>query len=212
LNPFGLQSLHDLHVVAQAGTMVEDAALVATVGPDLPKGSFHYFFEPKGALALAVIEEHWAAEQRAWTRILGSDAEPLERLRQLFEATQAGQESCGAISGCLFGNLSLDTSNQTEAIRERLQQIFEVQAQMVDSVIAEAGSAARCPSRTRTQPPSRSSPSWRARYCSPSHERQAAPPLRERTADPPPRGPCRPLYRRGRADYAARASLRLRSR
>ncbi|MGW0086301.1 TetR/AcrR family transcriptional regulator [Streptomyces sp. NPDC003393] len=108
----------------------------------VPKGSFYYFFESKEALALAVIDEHWAEERRAWARILDGDAEPLERLRQLFEATEAtqraGQESCGAISGCLFGNLSLEMSNQTEAVRERLQEIFEAQAEMVGKVIAEA--------------------------------------------------------------------------
>jgi TetR/AcrR family transcriptional repressor of nem operon len=116
------------------------AEICKTAG--VPKGSFYYFFESKEALALAVIDEHWAAEQREWTRILGSDAEPLERLRRLFEATEAsqraGQESCGAISGCLFGNLSLEMSNQTEAIRARLQEIFEAQAEMVARVIAEA--------------------------------------------------------------------------
>ncbi|MGV9351337.1 TetR/AcrR family transcriptional regulator [Streptomyces spiralis] len=108
----------------------------------VPKGSFYYFFESKEALALAVIDEHWAEERREWTRILGGDAEPLQRMRQLFEATQAsqlaGKESCGAISGCLFGNLSLEMSNQTEAVRERLQEIFEAQAEMVGKVIAEA--------------------------------------------------------------------------
>ncbi|MER6062301.1 TetR/AcrR family transcriptional regulator [Streptomyces sp. NPDC001792] len=108
----------------------------------VPKGSFYYFFESKEALALAVIDEHWTEERREWTRILGGDAEPLQRMRQLFEATQAsqlaGKESCGAISGCLFGNLSLEMSNQTEAVRERLQEIFEAQAEMVGKVIAEA--------------------------------------------------------------------------
>ncbi|MFF0837729.1 TetR/AcrR family transcriptional regulator [Streptomyces sp. NPDC003388] len=116
------------------------AEICKTAG--VPKGSFYHFFESKEALALAVIDEHWAAEQRGWKRILGSEAEPLERLRQLFEATEAsqraGQESCGAISGCLFGNLSLEMSNQTEAIRERLQEIFEAQAEMVAEVVAEA--------------------------------------------------------------------------
>lgn len=116
------------------------AEICKTAG--VPKGSFYYFFESKEALALAVIDEHWAAERRGWVRILGSDAEPLERLRRLFEATEAiqraGQESCGAISGCLFGNLSLEMSNQTEAIRERLQEIFEAQAELVAGVITEA--------------------------------------------------------------------------
>jgi TetR/AcrR family transcriptional repressor of nem operon len=108
----------------------------------VPKGSFYYFFESKEVLALAVIDEHWAAERRDWTRILMGDAEPLQRMRQLFEATEAhlqsGRESCGTVSGCMFGNLTLEMSNQTEAVRERLQEIFEAQVEMVDSVIREA--------------------------------------------------------------------------
>ncbi|MFI5633702.1 TetR/AcrR family transcriptional regulator [Streptomyces sp. NPDC051664] len=108
----------------------------------VPKGSFYYFFESKEALALAVIDEHWAGQKRDWTGILSSDAEPLDRLRQLFEVTEAGQragqQSCGTVSGCLFGNLTLEMSNQTEAIRTRLQEIFDAQVEMVDSVITEA--------------------------------------------------------------------------
>ncbi|MET8947921.1 TetR/AcrR family transcriptional regulator [Streptomyces sp. NPDC004542] len=108
----------------------------------VPKGSFYYFFASKEALALAVIDEHWATEKREWDRILGSDAEPLERLRRLFEATEAGQragqKSCGSISGCLFGNLSLEMGNQTEAMRERLQEIFEARTETVARVITEA--------------------------------------------------------------------------
>jgi TetR/AcrR family transcriptional repressor of nem operon len=108
----------------------------------VPKGSFYHFFGSKEGLALAVLEEHWAAQRREWVRILRSDADPLQRLRQLFEETEAGQragqESCGTISGCLFGNLTLEMSNQTEAIRDRLQEIFDAQVDMVDSVIGEA--------------------------------------------------------------------------
>jgi TetR/AcrR family transcriptional regulator, transcriptional repressor for nem operon len=109
---------------------------------DVPKGSFYYFFESKEALTLSVIDEHWAAQERAWTRVLTSDAAPLQRLRQLFEETEAGQragqQSCGTISGCLFGNLTLEMSNHTEVIRRRLQEIFDAQVSMVDSVITEA--------------------------------------------------------------------------
>jgi TetR/AcrR family transcriptional regulator, transcriptional repressor for nem operon len=109
---------------------------------DVPKGSFYYFFESKEALTLSVIDEHWAAQERAWTRVLASDAAPLQRLRQLLQETEAGQragqQSCGTISGCLFGNLTLEMSNHTEAIRSRLQEIFDAQVNMVDSVITEA--------------------------------------------------------------------------
>ncbi|MFJ3656979.1 TetR/AcrR family transcriptional regulator [Streptomyces nigra] len=109
---------------------------------EVPKGSFYYFFESKEALALAVIDEQWAAERRDWEGILRGDAEPLERLKQLFEATENrqrnGQESCGVVVGCMFGNLSLEMSNQTDAVRERLQQIFEDQVDMVEATITEA--------------------------------------------------------------------------
>jgi TetR/AcrR family transcriptional regulator, transcriptional repressor for nem operon len=116
------------------------AEICETAG--VPKGSFYYFFRSKEALALAVIDEHWAAQRRDWARILRSDAEPLQRLRQLFEETEAdqraGQKSCGTVSGCLFGNLTLEMSTHTEAIRDRLQQVFDAQVDMVDSVIGEA--------------------------------------------------------------------------
>jgi TetR/AcrR family transcriptional repressor of nem operon len=109
---------------------------------DVPKGSFYYFFESKEALALAVIDEHWAKQERTWTRILTGEAEPLQRLRQLFEATEAaqraGQQSCGTVSGCLFGNLTLEMSNHTEAVRQRLKEIFEAQVDLVAPVIVEA--------------------------------------------------------------------------
>jgi len=108
----------------------------------VPKGSFYYFFESKEALALAVIDAQWEAQRRVWARILRSDAAPLERLRQLFEETQADQharqQSCGTVAGCMFGNLTLELSNQTETIRERLQQIFNAQVDMVELVITEA--------------------------------------------------------------------------
>lgn len=108
----------------------------------VPKGSFYYFFESKEALALAVVDEHWAAQKCDWTQALTGDAEPLWRLRRLFEETEAGQRAvqlgCGTVAGCLFGNLTLELSNQTEAVRERLQEIFDAQVDMVESVIAEA--------------------------------------------------------------------------
>ena len=111
----------------------------------VPKGSFYYFYESKEALALAVVDEHWAEQRREWTRVLsaaGGDTEPLERLRRLFEETEAGlragQQGCGTVLGCLFGNLSLEMSNQTEAVRTRLQEIFDAQVEMVDAVVTEA--------------------------------------------------------------------------
>ncbi|MEU9290407.1 TetR/AcrR family transcriptional regulator [Streptomyces sp. NPDC048275] len=130
------QSLIELRGYSALGV----AEICKTAG--VPKGSFYYFFDSKEALGLAVIDEHWAGQQRMWTRILNSDEEPLQRLRRLFDETEAGQragrQSCGTVSGCLFGNLSLEMSNHTEAVRTRLQEIFDAQVELVDSVITEA--------------------------------------------------------------------------
>ena len=130
------QSLVELHGYSALGV----AEICKAAG--VPKGSFYYFFESKEALALAVIDEQWAGQKRAWTGILNSEAEPLRRLHRLFEETEAaqhaGQQSCGTVSGCLFGNLTLEMSNRTEAIRTRLQEIFDAQVEMVGSVITEA--------------------------------------------------------------------------
>ncbi|MFF8909712.1 TetR/AcrR family transcriptional regulator [Streptomyces olivaceoviridis] len=108
----------------------------------VPKGSFYYFFESKEALALAVLDEHWEAQRADWTRVLQGEGEPLARLCRLFEETEAGlragQQSYGTVSGCMFGNLTLELSNQTEPIRERLKHIFDAQVGMVEKVVAEA--------------------------------------------------------------------------
>lgn len=130
------QSLLELRGYSALGT----AEICKAAG--VPKGSFYHFFESKEALALAVLDEHWAIQCSDWARILRSDAEPLQRLRQLLEETEAGQragqQSCGTVSGCMFGNLTLEMSNQTEAIRERLQEIFDAQVNMVEEVVREA--------------------------------------------------------------------------
>ncbi|GIF71616.1 TetR/AcrR family transcriptional regulator [Asanoa siamensis] len=119
------------------------AEICATAG--VPKGSFYYFFESKQALALTVIDEHWAAQRAQWLAALDGPGDPLRRLRTLFEATEevqrAGQRRSGVVVGCLFGNLALELSNQAEEIRTRLQEIFEAQIDLIERVVVEAKEA-----------------------------------------------------------------------
>ncbi|MFC8665302.1 MULTISPECIES: TetR/AcrR family transcriptional regulator [Streptomyces] len=128
-------------LIGQRGYSALGTAEICKVA-GVPKGSFYYFFETKEALALAVLDEHWETQSADWSRVLRGGGEPLQRLRQLFEETEAGQragqQSCGTVSGCLFGNLTLELSNQTEAVRSRLQGIFDAQVDMVEEVVAEA--------------------------------------------------------------------------
>lgn len=116
------------------------AEICAAAG--VPKGSFYYFFESKQALALTVIGEHWVTQRRQWVELLENDKPPLRRLRDLFDATETlqrvGQEDTGTVVGCLFGNLALELSNQSEEIRARLQEIFEAQIAMIERVVVDA--------------------------------------------------------------------------
>lgn len=109
------------------------------------KGSFYYFFPSKEALALAVVNEHWARQRSDWTRILNGDGTVLERLRSLFEATAKYQadalQGTGSVTGCLFGNLALEVSSINDSIRKRLQEIFDEQVAIIESHLAKAASA-----------------------------------------------------------------------
>jgi TetR/AcrR family transcriptional repressor of nem operon len=116
------------------------AEICATAG--VPKGSFYYFFDSKQSLTLSVIDEHWTTQRGEWERALRSDRPPLVRLRDLFEATaatqQRAQDATGSVNGCVFANLALELSNQDEPARNRLQQVFEEQIDLVHEVIADA--------------------------------------------------------------------------
>jgi TetR/AcrR family transcriptional regulator, transcriptional repressor for nem operon len=135
-------------ILSAARTLIEQrgyaalgvAEICAVAG--VPKGSFYHFFESKQALALTVIDEHWTAQRQQWTELLGSGRPPLQRLRDLFEATETvqrlGQQDNGTVVGCLFGNLALELSNQAEDVQHRLQEIFEAQIDLIEQVLAEA--------------------------------------------------------------------------
>ncbi|MFC4628130.1 TetR/AcrR family transcriptional regulator [Promicromonospora alba] len=116
------------------------AELCARAGVN--KGSFYYFFPSKEALALAVIDRHWAWQQGVWAEILNGPGTILERLRALFAATAQMQidarTGTGWVAGCLFGNLALEVSSQNEPVRMRLQEIFDEQIELIRAPLAAA--------------------------------------------------------------------------
>ncbi|GAA1544766.1 TetR/AcrR family transcriptional regulator [Kribbella lupini] len=116
------------------------AEICAAAG--VPKGSFYYFFDSKQALAEAVIEDHWVEQRAQWAALLGSDKAPLERLRDLYDATtevqRRAQKDTGAVTGCLFGNLALELSARDDEIQRRLQEIFDEQITLVAEVVDQA--------------------------------------------------------------------------
>jgi TetR/AcrR family transcriptional repressor of nem operon len=106
------------------------------------KGSFYYFFSSKEALALAVIDQHWAWQRGQWEQVLKSEGTALEHLRGIFDATTRMQaralQGTGSVTGCMFGNLALEVSSINEPIQKRLQEIFEQQVEMIGGELRSA--------------------------------------------------------------------------
>jgi TetR/AcrR family transcriptional repressor of nem operon len=113
------------------------------------KGSFYHFFTSKQALTLAAIDAHWACQRAVWAATLGGDSPALERIERLIRAQIDGlrtaQESAGVVNGCLFGNLTLELSTQDHVVQRRLEQVFDDQLALLDTVLAQAVAGGEIP-------------------------------------------------------------------
>jgi TetR/AcrR family transcriptional repressor of nem operon len=106
------------------------------------KGSFYHFFPSKEALALAVIDRHWAAQKAEWEAALSGPGDVLKRLHGVFDITAKTQvdalQGRGSVVGCLFGNLAVEVGSLNPPVRERLQEIFHEQVAMIEEQLAAA--------------------------------------------------------------------------
>ena len=93
------------------------------------KGSFYHFFPSKRDLTLAALDQfqdyyrdHILAE--AFSRKIP----PLKRFEKFFELAYEFQkqvkDNTGMVQGCPFGNLGCEMSTQDEAIRNKINTIF----------------------------------------------------------------------------------------
>lgn len=116
---------------------------------DVRKGSFYHFFPSKQALTLAAIDAHWARQRADWTAILSAPTPALSRLEKLVQqqvsAQRHARKAGGAVTGCLFGNLALELSNQEQEVRHRLEEIFDEQIDLVESALRDAAEEGAIP-------------------------------------------------------------------
>ncbi|MGY2700708.1 TetR/AcrR family transcriptional regulator [Nocardioides sp. HB32] len=124
----------------RAYSSVGVAEIAARAG--VQKGSFYHFFPSKEALALAVIDEHWAGQRHEWTTLLEGEGTALERLHAIFDATSRRQSAAlqgtGSVTGCLFGNLAIEVSSTNASMQKRLQEIFEEQVALIGAQLQSA--------------------------------------------------------------------------
>ena len=63
---------------------------------------------------------------------------PLERIKKSFEARIANFEGNDCTKGCLLGNLSLEMSDQSESVRERLMQGLQLWTKNLSGLLLQA--------------------------------------------------------------------------
>jgi len=117
------------------GTGVEAILKQANV----PKGSFYNFFPSKEEFGLAVIDL-FLSDMAALRGPLMEDTllPPLERIRKSFEALITRFESNNCSKGCLVGNLGLEMSDQSEVLRQRLEDALQRWIGSLAAILEEA--------------------------------------------------------------------------
>jgi TetR/AcrR family transcriptional repressor of nem operon len=113
-----------LRVVHQRGfgaSSVRDIVQAAGV----PQGSFTNHFASKEAFGLEILERYREMTSAAVTTTLRNDAlPPLRRLRAWIDGQLEYLRKDDMRRGCLYGNLSAEASEESEAIRTRVASVF----------------------------------------------------------------------------------------
>lgn len=117
---------------------------------DVRRGSFHYFFRTKQALALAVVEEHWRrAQEQVLQGAFAEELPPLERIARYVEAVHAFQrlskQITGQMPGCQFGNLVCELGTQDETLRLRIEAVFAGAARFIQGAVQDAVAQGQLP-------------------------------------------------------------------
>jgi TetR/AcrR family transcriptional regulator, transcriptional repressor for nem operon len=106
---------------------------------NVPKGSFYNFFSSKEDFALAIIDRFVAGRKEVFSPIFRNDSwPPLQRIRKSFETLIALFESDDCSKGCLLGNLGQEMSDQSENVRQRLEQSLQMWIRELTGLVVEA--------------------------------------------------------------------------
>ena len=106
---------------------------------NVPKGSFYNHFESKEALALEVTRRYAASYELDQLHEAGD--QPLQRLREHFEATIERTVDRGVELGCLLGNFSTELAVHSPAIREYVAASFAAWSGAVTAALEQAQAA-----------------------------------------------------------------------
>jgi TetR/AcrR family transcriptional repressor of nem operon len=122
------------HVSGFNGTGVDQIARFAGV----PKGSFYNFFESKEAFAAEVVDLYFDRHRLKLHEYLADEKlSPIARFREYFAERTRFFEGLGFQRGCMMGNLSVETADQSETMRLRLEVNFNAWTDIFAKTIRE---------------------------------------------------------------------------
>ncbi|KAA1009816.1 TetR family transcriptional regulator [Paraburkholderia panacisoli] len=104
-----------------------------------PHGSFTNHFRSKEAFAEKVLDRYFAHTKGMVREALGDKSlTPRQRLKRYLDIISGVLADDKWNRGCLIGDFSLETTSQSERLRERLEAIFQEWRAPFASCIAEA--------------------------------------------------------------------------
>ncbi|MGI4747867.1 MAG: TetR/AcrR family transcriptional regulator [Janthinobacterium lividum] len=114
----GLRTVHQ-HGFINAGIR----EITAAAG--VPQGSFTNHFRSKEAFGAAILDRYFEGIQATIAATLGDESRsPVQRLHAYFDAVTARLAEADWHHGCLIGNMSLETAEHSDLLREHLAAMF----------------------------------------------------------------------------------------
>jgi len=115
------EGLKVVHARGYANASVRDIVQAAGV----PQGSFTNHFTSKEAFGLEVIELYFAGTSETIRRTLRDESvPPLQRIRAYIDRSKERLGLHGLRNGCLLGNFTIEASDHSEPIRQRVLEAF----------------------------------------------------------------------------------------
>lgn len=105
----------------------------------IPKGSFYNYFESKEALAAQILDEYWLSIDERYGPILSNaKMKPLVRVKRFFEGLAEDHRERGFSGGCLIGNMALEMSDTSKAVRSTIKALFATWERMLAECLRQA--------------------------------------------------------------------------
>ena len=109
------------------------------------KGSFYYFFDSKGDLAVTAFEAHWQRIRVELDAIFSPTVPPLERLRKYCEFGYEAQVEIKAKFGCVLGcplfSVGAEISTQDAVLLKKIKGMLDLKRKYLESALRDAHAA-----------------------------------------------------------------------